>query len=236
MSKVWDCPILPVHLSVNSVILYWWWEGGRDLPVLAWTRWAGQEAHGAGARPLPAAVQALRLCQEAVQVPCTLKGQCHQIDIFFKVLNILISTFCVNGDGYQGLSKAFQYLIQLITFYLHLWNYLLILKMLTETLLRLSFSVIGRCSLVPRKLKLWFWFFNSSKKQKIVKAISACTESTYLSSVFWKLFISWHNPFNNSVFHRLHCVSSHTRKNLPLSLSNCYSKKTASREATLKLA
>ncbi len=30
-----------------------------------------------------------------------------------------------------------------------LWNYLLILKMLTETLIRISFSVIGRCSLVP---------------------------------------------------------------------------------------
>ena len=48
--------------------------------------------------------------------------------------------------GFQGFSKAFTNLIQWLTFYFLLWNYL---KMLTGTLLRISFSVIGRCSLVP---------------------------------------------------------------------------------------
>ncbi len=43
----------------------------------------------------------------------------------------------------------FKLLNTIFNFYLLLWNYLLILKMLTETLLRMSFSVIGRCSLVP---------------------------------------------------------------------------------------
>jgi hypothetical protein len=47
-----------------------------------------------------------------------LKGQCHEMDIFFEGLNILISTFCVCADGFQGLSKAFHYPIQLLTFYL----------------------------------------------------------------------------------------------------------------------
>ena len=45
----------------------------------------------------------------------------------------------VSRDGYFfGRSKHFNLL-----------NYLLILKMLTKTLLKTSFSVIGRCSLVP---------------------------------------------------------------------------------------
>jgi hypothetical protein len=52
------------------------------------------------------------------------------------------------ADGFQSLSKAFHYHILLLTFYLLLWNYLLILKMPTETLLRISFSVIGGCSLM----------------------------------------------------------------------------------------
>jgi hypothetical protein len=30
--------------------------------------------------------------------------------------NKLISTFCMCADGFQGLSKAFHYLIQLLTF------------------------------------------------------------------------------------------------------------------------
>jgi hypothetical protein len=36
-----------------------------------------------------------------------LKGQFHEMDIFFEGLNILISTSCVCADGFQGLSKAF---------------------------------------------------------------------------------------------------------------------------------
>jgi hypothetical protein len=39
----------------------------------------------------------------------SLKGQCHEMDILFKGLNILISIFCVCADGFQGLSKAFHY-------------------------------------------------------------------------------------------------------------------------------
>ncbi len=123
----------------------------------------------------------------------------------------------------KGLSKAFHYPIQLLTFYLLLWNYLLILKMLAETLLRENareltchwrlsvlfyllfyrwlpvsiFSVkiaafgslkrvTGRIFKTSKqfqrsKKKLWFWFFHSSKKQNIVKTISACKEGTFLS-------------------------------------------------------
>ncbi len=38
------------------------------------------------------------------------------MDIFLKVLNILISTVSVCNYGIQGLSKAFHYFIQLLTF------------------------------------------------------------------------------------------------------------------------
>jgi hypothetical protein len=73
-----------------------------------------------------------------------------RVYIFFEGLNISISTFCGCADGFQGLSKAFHYPLQLLTFLFNvlLYNYLIILKMLTETLLRIPFSVIGRCSLV----------------------------------------------------------------------------------------
>jgi hypothetical protein len=37
---------------------------------------------------------------------------------FFEDLNILISTFCVCADGFQGLSKGFHYPILSLTFYL----------------------------------------------------------------------------------------------------------------------
>ncbi len=76
------------------------------------------------------------------------KGTVLRVGFFFEGLNILINTFCVSADGFQDLSKAFQCPIQSLTFYF-LWNYLLILKMLTETLLKTSFSVIGWCSQVP---------------------------------------------------------------------------------------
>ncbi len=72
-----------------------------------------------------------------------LKGQCHDIyGYFLESLKILVSTVCVWTDG-------FHCSIQLLSFYLLLWIYLLILKMLTETLLRIPFSGIGRRSLVP---------------------------------------------------------------------------------------
>jgi hypothetical protein len=45
-----------------------------------------------------------------------LKGTVSRDGYFFDGLNILISTFCVCADGYQGLSKAFHYPVQLLTF------------------------------------------------------------------------------------------------------------------------
>jgi hypothetical protein len=44
-----------------------------------------------------------------------LKGQCHEMDIFFS-LNILISTFCVSAYGFQGLSKDFHFSIKILAF------------------------------------------------------------------------------------------------------------------------
>ncbi len=48
-----------------------------------------------------------------------------------------LSTFCVCADGFQDLSTViFHNPIKLLTFYLLLCDYFLILKMLIETLLR----------------------------------------------------------------------------------------------------
>jgi hypothetical protein len=49
---------------------------------------------------------------------------------------------------FKIIQKLFTALYKLLTFYLLLGNYLLILKMLTETFLKIPFSVIGRRSLV----------------------------------------------------------------------------------------
>ncbi len=38
----------------------------------------------------------------------TLKGTVSRDGYFFNGLNILIGTFCVCADGFQGLSKAFN--------------------------------------------------------------------------------------------------------------------------------
>jgi hypothetical protein len=46
------------------------------------------------------------------------KGQCHEINILFESFNILIGNFCVCADGLQRLSKAFQFPMQLLYFYL----------------------------------------------------------------------------------------------------------------------
>jgi hypothetical protein len=37
---------------------------------------------------------------------------------FLKGLNILISIFCVLANGFQGLSKVFNYPLQLLAFYM----------------------------------------------------------------------------------------------------------------------
>jgi hypothetical protein len=54
----------------------------------------------------------------------SLKGQCHEMDIFLRSKRF-IGTVCVCADGFQGLSKAYHYPVQLLTFYI------LILKVLT---------------------------------------------------------------------------------------------------------
>ncbi len=63
------------------------------------------------------------------------------------LLSVSVDIFSQDLNS-EGLSKAFHYPVQLQTFYLLLWNRLLILKILTEILFRITFSVIGRCSLV----------------------------------------------------------------------------------------
>ncbi len=78
--------------------------------------------------------------------------------------------------------KIFQkllttHLIQLLTFYLLLWNYLLILKMITKTLHRIPFSLVGWCSLVPtshwrknnftQALPVWFYRITGGFSVKI---------------------------------------------------------------------
>ncbi len=70
------------------------------------------------------------------------------LDGHFSDLNIN-STFCLCADGVQGLSKAFHYTIHLLTFYLLKLLIKIFLKILTESLLRITFSVISRCFLVP---------------------------------------------------------------------------------------
>jgi hypothetical protein len=65
------------------------------------------------------------------------KGQCHEMDIFFFSLNILINTFCVCADGFQGLSKKLFTTYKIINFLFSSFNLLTnFLKMRTETLLR----------------------------------------------------------------------------------------------------
>jgi hypothetical protein len=47
-----------------------------------------------------------------------LKGTVSRDGYILEGLNILISTFCICADGFQGLSKAFRYPIKILTFYL----------------------------------------------------------------------------------------------------------------------
>ncbi len=65
------------------------------------------------------------------------KGTGSRYGYFFKGLHILRSF------------NSFSLPYTIISFWLLLWNYLLILKILHETLLRIPFPVIGRCSLLP---------------------------------------------------------------------------------------
>ncbi len=82
--------------------------------------------------------------QEIITVPqhC-LKGQCHEMDtVFYKDLNIFISTFCVCADGFQGLSKLFTTPYKISFLFVSLKS-LNIFLMFTETLLVILFSVTG---------------------------------------------------------------------------------------------
>ncbi len=81
-----------------------------------------------------------------------LKGTVSKDGYFFECLNILISSFHVCADGFQGLSKAFHYPIQLLPFYLLLWNYLLILKMLNENLSKVPYLWLVQHFLAPTSI------------------------------------------------------------------------------------
>jgi hypothetical protein len=70
---------------------------------------------------------------------------------FFESFNIFLYFLCSCADGFQDLSKAFHLGIQSLTFCLLLLNYLLLLKMLTETSLIIPFSVIQCRPLIGRR-------------------------------------------------------------------------------------
>ncbi len=97
------------------------------------------------------------------------------MDIFFDSLNVLNSTFCLCKDGFQGLLKANHCHTQLLTFYLLLWNYFWN-----------DFTV----SILNEQTKTFSLDFSSTKKQKLVKTISAWTESSYLLLYAFKKYSS----------------------------------------------
>jgi hypothetical protein len=76
-------------------------------------------------------------------------GQWHEMDIFFWRYTHFKQYFLCMRWWFSRSFKSFHYPLQLWTFYWLLWNYLLILKMLTEPSSEFPFSVVGRCSLVP---------------------------------------------------------------------------------------
>jgi hypothetical protein len=93
------------------------------------------------------------------------------MDISFEGLNILISTFFVCADGFQGLSKAFHYPVRLVNVFkiAVLWS----LKRVTGRIFKINKKF------QRSKLNLFLSLnFSSTKKQKNVKTISACTGST----------------------------------------------------------
>ncbi len=72
-------------------------------------------------------------------------GQCPEIDILFERSNLFNENFpCLRrGDGFQGLLNIFTTLFEYKLFIFLLCNYLLILKIPTEILLRILFFVTG---------------------------------------------------------------------------------------------
>jgi hypothetical protein len=87
-----------------------------------------------------------------------LYGQRHEM-IFFGGLLIFISTFCLCADGFQCLSKAFHYPIQLLTF--------ICFFEITHPIQNL-FSGIGRCPLVPTS----HWLQGKCAKTNLSQAAS----------------------------------------------------------------
>ncbi len=72
-----------------------------------------------------------------------LKGQSHEMDMFLKVWNLLyVSVYALI------VSNLFSPCSTSLSFFSSVQNYLLILKMLTETLLSIPLSVIGGWYLV----------------------------------------------------------------------------------------
>ncbi len=91
-----------------------------------------------------------------------------------------------------------------LTFYLLNWNYLLILKLLTETLFRIPFSVIGQCSLVSicqwlqgnaqeltchMRLPIWFLRITAGFLQAF--SVSKSPLLGLWSGLYWKGFQNW---------------------------------------------
>ncbi len=107
-----------------------------------------------------------------------------------------------------------MYPIQLLIFLL-LWNYLLILKMLTETLFRFPFSVFGRCSLVP----ISHWLQKCASINLSQSATGMITESQAASCKHSKLPRSrvfesgyWKDFQNKKVISKLTFSSSKKQK------------------------
>ncbi len=78
-----------------------------------------------------------------------LKGQCHEMDIFWKSkhFNITVLSVHVCADGFDALSKLFT-TYTVINFLFASLKLLTNLKMLTKTLFRIPFSAITWCFLV----------------------------------------------------------------------------------------
>ncbi len=98
------------------------------------------------ARPGSAKEPQARIVSNRVYMFVVYKGILSRDGYFLKVYSFYWVLTVYALMFFKVFPKAFKCAIQLQPFYLLLWNKLLILKMLCETLLRIPFSVIGRCS------------------------------------------------------------------------------------------
>ena len=81
--------------------------------------------------------------------PLSFKGTVSPDRYFRHSIKFFLFFLCIRCSFSRSFKSFSLYPIQLFTFYLLLLNYLLILKVFTETLLRIPFSVNGQCSQVP---------------------------------------------------------------------------------------